>query len=275
LEKLYLIGIDSGSSQCKGALLCAKKDQDLVEHPTVLATAQRPSGYQPERTAQALVYDLFGELSIKKTAVPDTNFKLAATGYGRERIKHAVTTATEITTHGLGASFLLPSTSTVIDIGGQDSKVIRLQNGRVRSFEMNDKCAAGTGRFLEMACRLLGIELGQLDQYALSETPTPINSMCAVFAESELIGLLNSGARREDILCGVLTSIATRVVNMAYRAGASADECLLFTGGLSRSKAMLQALQRNTGFHTLQTVPLAPYAGAIGAALTLQKADWA
>jgi predicted CoA-substrate-specific enzyme activase len=273
----YLIGIDSGSSQCKGVLLTTENNQAAEDglpgnnEPwsgsgfTVVTAKQVASGYQPEKTAQSII-----EALLAKAGTEGNCCTIVATGYGRERIEQAARTVTEITAHGRGASFLKPSTDAVIDIGGQDCKVIKLEKGRVRSFEMNDKCAAGTGRFLEMACRSLDMGIATMDQHAQGGTPAPINSMCAVFAESELIGLLNSGRSREDILCGVLHSIALRIAHMAHRAGVTSSNHFLFTGGLSRSKVLLAALQETLEFPHIETHHLAPFAGAIGAALAYE-----
>jgi predicted CoA-substrate-specific enzyme activase len=191
---------------------------------------------------------------------------LAATGYGRDRVGGAALRATEITCHAKGAARLFPGAATVLDVGGQDSKVIRLApGGKVADFAMNDKCAAGTGRFLEVMARTLGMDLAELGERSLrSGRPLPVSSMCTVFAESEVVSLIASGASPEDIAMGVHGSIAERLSALAERVGAA--EPVVMTGGVAKNPAARRAIELRLGVRLL--VPPEPQTvGALGAAL--------
>jgi predicted CoA-substrate-specific enzyme activase len=191
--------------------------------------------------------------------------RVVATGYARNQINIADTTITEITCHACGVHHLLPATRTVIEIGGQDSKLLRLDTkGAVYDFDMNDRCAAGTGRFLEMVAEHLGVGLEDLGEMsARSQTPASISSMCIVFAETEIIGLLSAGATPEDIVAGVQNSIATRISAMT---GKNMTAPVVFTGGVARVPGMDRALEKITGYAVI--IPPDPQmTGALGAAL--------
>jgi predicted CoA-substrate-specific enzyme activase len=194
---------------------------------------------------------------------------IVATGYGRNAISIADTTITEITCHAAGVHHLVPEAMTVIDIGGQDSKLLRLDSsGKVRDFAMNDRCAAGTGRFLEVVAQRLDSELGSLGKMAAtSKKPASISSMCVVFAETEITGLLASGTASADIVAGVQTAIAERIVAMAGRA---ADPPVIFTGGVAMISGMDEALETALG----QKVDVSPdpqMTGALGAAILASR----
>ena len=174
-----------------------------------------------------------------------------------------------ISCHGLGARLLAPDTRTVIDIGGQDSKVIQLDaGGNLSDFLMNDKCAAGTGRFLEVISRTLGASVEQLDAITDGVEPHAITSMCTVFAESEVISLRSAGVAPEAILAGVINAMARRSANFIGRL--SAQGPLLFTGGVSHCAAFARMLESHVGM-AVTTHPDAQFAGAIGAALIGQR----
>lgn len=176
---------------------------------------------------------------------------------------------TEISCHGLGARLLAPGTRTVIDIGGQDSKVIQLDDdGNLSDFLMNDKCAAGTGRFLEVISRTLGASVEQLDAITAGVEPHAITSMCTVFAESEVISLRSAGVAPETILAGVINAMARRSANFIGRLSGQAP--LLFTGGVSHCHAFARMLEGHIGI-PVHTHPDAQFAGAIGAALIGQR----
>ena len=188
-----------------------------------------------------------------------------ATGYARASISFADTTITEITCHARGVHEVAPEARTVVEIGGQDSKLLRLDDrGAVRDFSMNDRCAAGTGRFLEVVANRLGVTIERLGEMAAaSKSPAPISSMCIVFAETEIIGLLASGAAPEDIVSGVQDSIATRITSMA---GRDVVPPVVFTGGVALVPGMERALTKALS----QPVTVAPrpqFTGALGAAL--------
>ncbi|WP_407856526.1 acyl-CoA dehydratase activase [Enterococcus hailinensis] len=191
--------------------------------------------------------------------------KLVTTGYGRKLIP-ADLVVTEITCHGKGAEYLFPGVTQVIDIGGQDCKTIQLNGkGSVTEFSMNDRCAAGTGRFVEVMMRTLGEEIADLDTFVQAATPITINSMCTVFAESEVISLISKGEEREDIALGVLHSIAQRISSQYSKLRPKHGETILFTGGLSKSTAFSEVLA-NYVLAPVQTDELSQFAGAIGAA---------
>lgn len=177
---MLTMGIDSGSAMTKAVLF---DGQEIVDF------RMEPSGSTPGR----VIHRLYEELRT-----PDTAF-VVATGYGRALLPEADKSITEITCHGAGAAFLCPGCDTVIDIGGQDSKVILLDpvGGQVKDFLMNDKCAAGTGRFLEMTMSRVGSDIASIDTFVEGAEPVTINSMCAVFAESEIIGLLAQETSRQ------------------------------------------------------------------------------
>ena len=168
----------------------------------VLGASVRDQGVHQDHTASAAIETLLGPRGLSRRDVG----RIVATGYARDLVEFAHTTITEITCHACGVRNKMPEARTVIEIGGQDSKLLRLgPDGRVRDFVMNDRCAAGTGRFLEMVAGKLEVPLGRLGELASRATsPAAISSMCVVFAETEIIGLLAGGARPEDIIAGAL-----------------------------------------------------------------------
>jgi predicted CoA-substrate-specific enzyme activase len=190
------------------------------------------------------------------------------TGYGRHSIKEIFGTApvTEITAHARGVNYYLPTAKTVIDMGGQDTKVILLgKNGKVIDFQMNDKCAAGTGRFLEVMAKTLDVELEDLGAMdAQSTRDVTISSTCTVFAESEVISLIAAGESKANIIHGLHNAIASRVNGMVRRIGVVPD--VAFTGGVAKNQGMVRALQKEIGSKIL--IPENPQiTGALGSAL--------
>jgi predicted CoA-substrate-specific enzyme activase len=247
-------GIDAGSRTTKIALM---GDGDEV----LLASAVGEPGACMSGQAEELFERIIAQHQVDRNHIG----RVVATGYGRAALRMADTTITEITCHARGVRFLMPDAVTVVEIGGQDSKIILLdRSGGVRDFVMNDRCAAGTGRFLEMVAERLGVgvvELGELA--AASRRPAIINPTCAVFAESEIIGLLSAGARPEDIAAGVQETVATR---MATLAADRAERPVVFAGGVALIPGMASALSRALTCEV--TVASAPQlTGAIGAAL--------
>lgn len=189
-----------------------------------------------------------------------------STGYGRDRIPASDLSLTEIGCHARGARHLFPDAVTVLDIGGQDSKVIRIgPNGKVSDFAMNDKCAAGTGRFLEVMARTLEMDLEQMGERALqSAVPLSVSSMCTVFAESEVVSLIASGAAPGDIAWGIHTAIAERIASLSERVGIAKP--VVMTGGVAKNPAARKALEERLRIRLL--VPEEPQVvGALGAAL--------
>ena len=251
-------GIDAGSRAIKIV---------LIETPSmqVVAKGLADQGVEQDKLASELFERVLESDGISRKDVA----AIVATGYGRNAITFADTTITEITCHAAGVHHLVPEAMTVIDIGGQDSKLLRLDaSGRVRDFAMNDRCAAGTGRFLEVVAQRLDTELKSLGRMAaMSKNPAAISSMCVVFAETEITGLLASGTASADIVAGVQTAIAERVIAMAGRA---ADPPVIFTGGVAMISGMDAALQVALG----QVVTVSPdpqMTGALGAAILASR----
>ena len=197
------VGIDCGSAACKGVLL---------REDAVPATCAKPTGWSPRETARAVLDELLAGAGAARE-----DARVVATGYGRVGIGFADKAVTEITCHALGAEFLLPGVRTVIDIGGQDSKVISVEGGRVLAFQMNDKCAAGTGRFLEMSAHRMGVDLADFPALLDAGKSCSLSSMCAVFADSEIVSLLASGKSREEVAVGVVRSVVARAAALAAR----------------------------------------------------------
>jgi predicted CoA-substrate-specific enzyme activase len=227
----------------------------------VVGQAVSDQGIDQSRLAESLF-----DATIKDRGLLRMDIKrVVATGYGRNAVAFADTTITEITCHAKAVRTLVPDAATVIDIGGEDSKLIRLDShGKVRDFAMNDRCAAGTGRFLEVVARRLETGLDALGEMASSSrAPASISRMCVVFAETEIIGLLAGHTPAEDIIAGVQAAIASRVAGLA---GRRADPPVVFTGGVARVSGMRAALESAFG----QRVVVAPdpqLTGALGAAL--------
>ena len=196
--------------------------------------------------------------------------RVAGTGYGRYNVSFGDEQVTEITCHARGAIALFPGTRTVIDIGGQDTKAISVKpDGQVADFTMNDKCAAGTGRFLGAASYALEMSLSDLGPLALkSQNPVRITTTCTVFAESEIISHLAKGMLPEDVLMGVHQAITSRCVSLARRVGIHPE--VTFTGGVSRNVAMVRLIEEAVGTK-LNVSPDAHYCGALGAALFAQE----
>lgn len=200
--------------------------------------------------------------------------RCVATGYGRISVEYADKVITEITCHGKGGWALFGRNGTIVDIGGQDTKVIHVRDGQVTDFLMNDKCAAGTGKFIEVMSNRLGTDLKEFYKEAEAGTPAAISAMCTVFAESEVIGHIGAGKPREDIAAGVIDSVASRVSNLVTRFGIQGD--LYLTGGLCDSPYFIRIRSEKMG-RSVTTHPMARYAGSLGAALAAAKQktiDW-
>ena len=246
-------GIDAGSRTTKVVLL----DGDGRD---VLASGVVDQGIEQDVLAEALLDRLLSESGLTRSAVG----MVVATGYGRKLIRAADAAVTEITCQAWGVRRSLPETRTIIDIGGQDSKLLRLQaGGTIGDFVMNDRCAAGTGRFLELLAARLGVRLARLGEMAgQSRNPALISSMCVVFAETEIVGLLAAGVRPEDIVAGVEASLATRVAAMT---GSSVVAPVVLTGGVALVPGMESALTAALG-QPLTVAPQPQLTCALGAA---------
>ena len=251
---MIVAGVDVGSVAAKGVIFDAKAG-------AVLGGAILPTGWNA-REAGGLVLE--EACSNAEVQVGDV-VHVVGTGYGRISLPFARKTVTEITCHARGAAWLFPGTGVVLDIGGQDSKVISLgEKGSVRDFVMNDKCAAGTGRFLQVLSGILDMPLDGLSRAAARGNPASISSMCAVFAETEIVGLLAQGTPPEDIAAGVFLSIVRRMCALSKRIPPH-GECT-FSGGLATSPAFRDMLSKELGLPV--NVPDQPQLmGALGAAL--------
>jgi len=252
---MLVCGIDVGARSAEVVLLDTGAPNDFTWRIT-------DTGHHPTRTGRRLFDEALGERGASPGDVACT----IATGYGRASLDFATQTVTEITCHARGVRRLLPDARTIVDIGGQDSKVIVLDDeGAVTDFAMNDRCAAGTGRFLEMIARLLELDVGELATVAgEAERPAEISSMCAVFGETEAIGLLSRGTPRADVVAGVHASVASRIAALASRLMVRPPG--VFTGGVATNAAMVAALE--TALHMPLAVPPEPQiTGALGAAL--------
>jgi predicted CoA-substrate-specific enzyme activase len=227
---MFYAGVDIGSLGAKAVVI---SESGMAGH------ALMPTGVFPEKSGQEV---LERALADAHTARESIRYSVA-TGYGRITAKYASKTITEITCHARGAHYLHPATRTIVDIGGQDCKVIRLDDdGNVADFAMNDKCAAGTGRFLEVIANVFKVPLNELGEMAKGDAPlVPINNTCTVFAETEIISLVARGERAESILKGVFTAIASRVAGIASRIGVSGD--VFFSGGVAKNYGVVSALE--------------------------------
>jgi predicted CoA-substrate-specific enzyme activase len=251
---LICVGVDAGSRAIKIVLLRAD-DREVV------AAGTADQGMDQDARAQRLFDRLLAEKGLDRAEVGH----VVATGHGRNIVGMADTTVTEITCHARGVRHLVPEAATIVDIGGQDSKLIKLDpSGAVRDFAMNDRCAAGTGCFLEMVARRLDMPLDALGEMVRrSRERVPISNMCVVFAETEIIGLLAAGVPAEDIVAGVQAAIAGRVMTMA---GRSVTPPVVFTGGVALISGMAEALAAAVG-RPVTTAPTPQMTGALGAAL--------
>ncbi|WP_371363720.1 (R)-2-hydroxyglutaryl-CoA dehydratase activating ATPase [Sporomusa rhizae] len=245
------IGIDCGSAACKGI---------LFQENDILASCVKLTGWSPRETAQTVLEQL-----LMNTGLERDDVHIVATGYGRVSIEFANQAVTEITCHALGADYLLPGVRTVIDIGGQDSKVIAVEAGQVRSFQMNTKCAAGTGRFLEMSANRMGIGLTEFSALLSAGKSCSLSSMCAVFADSEIVSQLAAGKSREEVAGGIVQLVVDRTVALTARVEYSPP--ILLTGGLAGIQGLRTALEKQTGYPVVSS-ELSSFAGAIGAART-------
>ena len=245
-------GIDIGSITAKAAVL--RNDELLGTHLIF-------TGYNAEVAGRRVFEELIAKLGLASAEIG----RIVATGYGRKSVFFADRAVTEIMCHAAGARFLDPSVRSLIDIGGQDSKAVVMDDGgRVINFTMNDKCAAGTGRFLEVMARALEADLDEFGAFSLrAEQPAKISSLCTVFAESEVISLIAKGETRENIIAGIHEAIASRVSAMANRIGLIAP--VLMTGGVAQNIGVVRALEKVIGMPVVVS-PQAQVAGAIGAA---------
>jgi predicted CoA-substrate-specific enzyme activase len=249
---MYLAGIDVGSTVTKVVIM---KGEEIV------STVIQPTGAEHRRLTNKVMEKALADAGL----VLDQIDCIVATGYGRINVLFADRQITEITCHAKGVGRLFPSARTIIEIGGQDCKGIKVRNGKVQEFVMNDKCAAGTGRFLEVIAETLGVKTGELGELSLqSGKPEQISSTCTLFADEEVVSLLARGCRKQDIIAGIHQGVASRICAMSGKVGIEED--VVVTGGGAKNAGLVKAIERNLNLNVL--VPPEPLiTGAIGAAL--------
>jgi predicted CoA-substrate-specific enzyme activase len=247
-------GIDSGSTSTDVVIM----DTDRTIVASTILPTQGSATASAERSLQAAL----DQAGIARTAIE----RVVSTGYGRDAIGGSDDSVTEITCHAKGAHYLNPQVRTIVDIGGQDSKAISIDaNGAVRNFAMNDKCAAGTGRFLEMMARTLGVTLEDMSALGLqSKHDVTISSTCTVFAESEVVSLVARDTALPDIVAALDRSVASKTASLAKRVGV--EDTVMMTGGVAKNIGVVRAIEAKLG-RALVVDDRAQICGAIGAAL--------
>ena len=258
---MYVMGIDSGSTSTNAVIM--NGDRKIV------ASAVVRTGAKSGESAQRILDEVLSEAGLKREDIS----WIVSTGYGRVSIPFADENVTEISCHGRGAHYFNPAVRTILDIGGQDSKAIRLnEKGEVADFVMNDKCAAGTGRFLEMIARSLEVDVDELGSIALqSKEDIEITSMCSVFAESEVISLIANNREKTDIANGICRAVANKSYSLLKRVGLEAE--FMMTGGVAKNAGVVRAVEEKLGTK-LYICPEPEIVGAAGAALyALDKVD--
>ncbi|MHA1144532.1 MAG: acyl-CoA dehydratase activase [Candidatus Helarchaeota archaeon] len=256
---MIVAGIDVGSLTGKTVIL----EFEPGNNYKIISSAIVPTSPIPAKTANN-AYDRALEKDNLTRA--DVQY-IIGTGYGRVRIPFANSNISEITCHGRGAHSQLESVRMIIDIGGQDSKVIKIdETGKLLDFAMNDKCAAGTGRFLEVMARALEVKLDDMGRISfLSKHPALITAQCSVFAETEVVSLIAEGKKVEDIIAGIHEAIASRIMSLVNRVGIVKD--VTISGGVAKNEGVVNALEKKLGFE-IKKLPMDPQLmGALGAAL--------
>lgn len=248
-------GCDIGSTTGKAVIM---KDGQIAAYSIISSTTK------PEVTAKMAMEEAMGKIGLKSMDEMDY---IVGTGYGRLKVPFAKENISEISCHARGANWLSPSVRTVVDIGGQDCKVMSIdEKGKVIEFVMNDRCAAGTGRFFEAMARVLQVDLHGLSNLALEgKNPAIISSQCSVFAESEVVTLVNEGRELADIAAGIHHSVASRLASMVRKVGLVEDVAL--TGGCAKNEGLAKALESKLGVKVVHLPQDPQIAGALGAAL--------
>ena len=255
----YIAGIDIGTRMTKCAIFDLLSEK-VIAHTTLL------TGHNLALASEKILDETCKSANLKTSDI----FYVASTGYGRYQAPMRQIQITDISCHAMGARHLFPNTSSVLDVGAQNAKAMRIdENGRVVKFRMNDKCASGAGRFLERVAKGLELELEEIGALSLrSKDPQPISSICAVLAESEVINLVTTGYPVEDILMGTNLSISDRIVALLRQV--SSDGEVTLTGGITKNVGMVKALEQKVGKH-LNVCEDSEYAGAIGACLLARR----
>ena len=253
MDHIYTLGIDIGSTASKCVMLADGKE---IVAKSLISVGAGTSG--PQRA--------ISEVLEQAGKSKDEMAFVLATGYGRNSLEEiADDQMSELSCHAKGATFLFPQVHTVVDIGGQDVKILQVENGVMTNFVMNDKCAAGTGRFLDVMARVLEVKVQDLGMLGAQSTKqVEISSTCTVFAESEVISQLSMGTDKRDIINGIHRSVASRVAGLAHRVGIR--DQVVMTGGVAQNSGVVKALEEALG-HEVHISPLTQYNGALGAAL--------
>ncbi|PIH04115.1 2-hydroxyisocaproyl-CoA dehydratase activator HadI [Clostridium combesii] len=250
---MYTMGLDIGSTTSKGVII--KDGKEIVASVLV-----------PVGTGTSGPLKLIKELKEKSNLTEKDIEKTVVTGYGRIQYKDADKQISELSCHAKGVAFLIPGARTIIDIGGQDAKAMKLNDkGKLINFIMNDKCAAGTGRFLDVMAGVLETDVSKLGEISEKSTKeVSISSTCTVFAESEVISHLSANAKKEDIVAGIHTSVVRRVSTLAMRVGI--EDQVVMVGGVARNKGIVKTMEKELG-HDIKVPELAQLTGALGAAI--------
>ena len=254
---MYFAGVDIGSTMTKVVL--------MDKSGNLLSAIKGPTGPEHRQLANEVMRQALEQASLQ---IDDISY-IVATGYGRLNVPFADRQITELSCHARGVSSLFLNVRTAIDIGGQDAKCMKIDNGRLISFVMNDKCAAGTGRFLEVTAATLGIRLEDMGDISLNATKKiQISNLCTIFAQQEVVALLSRGEKLENILAGLHDALASRIAALARRLGIEPD--LVLTGGVVKNTGMVRAMKESLGCEIL--VPEEPLlTGALGAAILAKE----
>jgi predicted CoA-substrate-specific enzyme activase len=254
---LHFAGVDIGSTMTKVVL--------TDKAGNLLSFIKGPTGAEHRQLANEVMRQALEEAGLR---IGDISY-IVATGYGRLNVPFADCQITELSCHARGVSSLFPRARTAIDIGGQDAKCMKIDNGRLADFVMNDKCAAGTGRFLEVTASALGIRLEDMGDISLKAArKIPISNLCTVFAQQEVVALLSRGEKVENILAGLHDALASRVAALARRLGIEPD--LVLTGGVAKNIGMVKAMKESLACEIF--VPEEPLlTGALGAAILAKE----
>ncbi|MBW1730990.1 MAG: 2-hydroxyglutaryl-CoA dehydratase [Deltaproteobacteria bacterium] len=254
----YFAGIDTGSLSTEAIII--DQDKEIVSYSI------KPTGSDCIGASEAALAEALAWAELRRSQIST----IVATGYGRISIPFADKKVTEISCHAMGAHHIFPDTGTVIDIGGQDSKVIHIDHeGKVLDFTMNDKCAAGTGRFLEVMAATFGVSLDELGRLSLKANETiAISSVCTVFAESEVVSLIAQNKPKEDIILGLHTAIVNRIWNMVQTVGVHGE--VTMTGGVAKNQGVVALFEKKVGkpIHIYKEPQIV---GALGAALLAKR----
>ena len=254
---MYFAGVDIGSTMTKVVL--------IDKSGNLLSSIKGPTGPEYRRLANEVMRQTLEQASLQ---IDNVSY-IVATGYGRLNVPFADRQITELSCHARGVSSLFPNVRTAIDIGGQDAKCMKIDSGRLTNFVMNDKCAAGTGRFLEVTAATLGIRLEDMGDISLKATKKiQISNLCTIFAQQEVVALLSRGEKLENILAGLHNALAGRVAALARRLGIEPD--LVLTGGVAKNTGIVKAMKESLGCEIL--VPEEPLlTGALGAAILAKE----